>query len=607
MTVSANKHRRDVEYDVGDLVYLRFRPHRQATLFSARNRKLAPRYFGPFRIEARIGSTAYRLQLPVSSRIHPVFHVSLLKRAIGEEVADPTLPEGVVEHEPPFLPEAILDRRSVDREGDSVDQVLVKWGDLNEDEATWMDMADVRGHYQEWSRVTDADSDNIPYIEAFALAFDPSKSPHYKVVCIRKTVVYTSLGWSQRLATILNQLSYFELEIDHDHSSAWVLRYEEMISQHECHSPFTDRTHLLSFITGSNEAEMSIVVYHKCGKISVYSFLDKTCCVRNHKIWTNFADTVRKNAAPYSNDVVVVILLHLPAKSLTRFKLVATCKHWLSIISAQQFCHPHTLRHPEPLPSLILRTHTSHCFCFNPVSSSQKLIPYSVTVPNSKILNSCNGLLLLQSVHPDPVEYHVYNSTTKQSRTISLTDSEDFKKIMGLTLAFDPSKSPHYKIVCVSGIEVFNSQSFTWRVCLEQLTAPTGANFSCSSGGGAASHCQLQESNGLLYHFIIVSHLGDKSIAVYELQEDYSQWLLKYHDEVGQLPGRSCILSYIKGEEGQSCTMLTHVPGKITLYSFLNKRSEEIIDLTNQPFYQEDSMQFDSRDVFHFGETLAPV
>ncbi|KAG6397757.1 hypothetical protein SASPL_144218 [Salvia splendens] len=121
MTVSANKRRRDVEYGVGDLVYLSFRPHRQATLFSARNRKLAPRYFGPFGIEARIGSTAYPLQLPVSSRIHPVFHVSLLKRAIGEEVADPTLPDGVVEHEPPFLPEAVLDRHSVDREGDSVD------------------------------------------------------------------------------------------------------------------------------------------------------------------------------------------------------------------------------------------------------------------------------------------------------------------------------------------------------------------------------------------------------------------------------------------------------------------------------------------------------
>ncbi|XP_057803562.1 F-box protein At5g07610-like [Salvia miltiorrhiza] len=358
---------------------------------------------------------------------------------------------------------------------------------------------------------------------------------------------------------------------------------------------------------------------------------------------------------PSNEDMVVEILLRLPAKSLTRFKLV--CKHWLSLISAQQFCYLHTLRHPKPQPSLILRTHTSHYFYFNPVPNNHKLIPYSFTIPNSKILNSCNGLLLLQSVHP--VEYHVYNSTTKQSRKISLADnSEDFTNVMGLTLAFDPSKSPHYKIVCVRAkmkppsaherhcrIEVYNSQSLTWRLCLEPLVAPIGANFSsgvhCNNvihwdnyprahlyynisknvignlpharvpwhggGGGAASHCQLQESDGRLYHFIIVSHLGDKSIAVYELQEDYSQWLLKYHDEVGRLPGRSRIFGYIKGDEGQTCTMITHVPGKITLYSFLDKRSEELVDLTNQPFYREDSVQFDSRDVFQFGETLAPV
>ncbi|XP_042009836.1 uncharacterized protein LOC121758508 [Salvia splendens] len=103
MTVAANKRRRDIHFNIGDMVYLRFCPHRLSTLFTVRNRKLAPRYFGPFRVSARIGGSANRLELPASARIHPVFQVSLLKRAIGEERAEPTLLEGLIE--PPILPE----------------------------------------------------------------------------------------------------------------------------------------------------------------------------------------------------------------------------------------------------------------------------------------------------------------------------------------------------------------------------------------------------------------------------------------------------------------------------------------------------------------------
>ncbi|KAG6418180.1 hypothetical protein SASPL_120380 [Salvia splendens] len=147
MVASANKRRRDVEYCVGDMVYLRFRPHRQSSLFSTRNRKLAPRFCGPFKIEARIGATAYRLQLPDSARIHPVFHVSLLKRAVGDAPVETTLPDSLVDAAPPFLPDKVLARRTERRDDDTVDQVLIGWVGLGDDEATWMDEADVLGQF----------------------------------------------------------------------------------------------------------------------------------------------------------------------------------------------------------------------------------------------------------------------------------------------------------------------------------------------------------------------------------------------------------------------------------------------------------------------------
>ena len=71
-------------FSVGDLVFLKVFPMKGVMRFGKKG-KLAPRYIGPFEIRSRVGEVAYRLVLPPElSRIHLVFHVSMLRKYIAD-------------------------------------------------------------------------------------------------------------------------------------------------------------------------------------------------------------------------------------------------------------------------------------------------------------------------------------------------------------------------------------------------------------------------------------------------------------------------------------------------------------------------------------------
>ena len=85
MKIQADKHRSEPSFEVGDSVFLKLQPYVQSSLAKRANQKPSFRFFGPYKIVAKIGAAAYKLALPATSSIHPVFHVSQLKTSHGKQ------------------------------------------------------------------------------------------------------------------------------------------------------------------------------------------------------------------------------------------------------------------------------------------------------------------------------------------------------------------------------------------------------------------------------------------------------------------------------------------------------------------------------------------
>ena len=131
---TADKHRRDVTYAVGDKVLLSTKNLRLSGA-----RKLMPRYVGPFSVTALIGKTAAALELPAELPVHNVFHFSLLKPFCADRHSRPPPPlPALDESSPAWVVKAILSHRDVKAgTGRSKREYLVEWQTHGAEHHTW--------------------------------------------------------------------------------------------------------------------------------------------------------------------------------------------------------------------------------------------------------------------------------------------------------------------------------------------------------------------------------------------------------------------------------------------------------------------------------------
>ena len=124
-----DKHRKEVCFEVGDRVLL----STKNLYFKGLDcRKLLPRFIGPFTVEEKVGRVSYKLALPDTMSVHPVFHVELLRQFKGIGV----FPSPAVECEDGTVYWEIDSIVAVRGEGDKR-RYRVRWNGFGPEWDTW--------------------------------------------------------------------------------------------------------------------------------------------------------------------------------------------------------------------------------------------------------------------------------------------------------------------------------------------------------------------------------------------------------------------------------------------------------------------------------------
>ncbi|GLT80290.1 hypothetical protein SLA2020_517380 [Shorea laevis] len=345
------------------------------------------------------------------------------------------------------------------------------------------------------------------------------------------------------------------------------------------------------------------------------------------------ADTIAGN-----KDLLTEILLRLPPKPLVRFRSVS--KDWCSLISSPRFCHRHARLSPAPKISGIFFRKSAADFHYLSLNSDNlspnpfKFLDFAQDPAGIRILQSCNGLLLCSSFFKIGFtrNYYVCNPTTGRFSTIPPIIGDVSAVVSGFNLAFEPSKSPYYKLICVRSaagsvgchqIEIYSSETGDWKLCGSPFVAPFDMVFNngvfCNgsihwiSPTGSPMYFDVSnerigmlptvpiveqqstrrfryfgESGGHL-HLIEIYGPRTTQFRVLEMEKDYSKWV-------------------VREEKEEDSSLLLHIPDKIISFNIRKKTFRELCHLSGNSSVNgkgRHSMQFGWLDAYQYFESLA--
>jgi hypothetical protein len=144
-----DKNRTEREFAVGDMVYMKLQPYAQTSVARRSNHKLAFKFFGPYEVLSRVGKVAYKLKLLANSQIHPVLHVSQLKKSVPPaQVHSLDFPlHFITDEKVGVQPTHIHDRREIKHGRGYIKQALVEWSGLPSTLRTWEPEVELRRRF----------------------------------------------------------------------------------------------------------------------------------------------------------------------------------------------------------------------------------------------------------------------------------------------------------------------------------------------------------------------------------------------------------------------------------------------------------------------------